>query len=59
MAERCQTDIVRQTGVAARVTKEAFLFYGIACLLYLLLATVSSIGLNAVSRWANRAEVGR
>ncbi|MFN3507537.1 MAG: ABC transporter permease [Allorhizobium sp.] len=52
-------DIVRQTGIAARVTKEAFLFYGIACLLYLVLATVSSIGLNAVSRWANRAEVGR
>ncbi len=52
-------DIVRQTGVAARVTKEAFLFYGIACLLYLILASVSSIGLNAISRWANRAEVGR
>ena len=52
-------DIVRQTGIAARVTKEAFLFYGIACLLYLILASVSSIGLNAISKWANRAEVGR
>lgn len=52
-------DIVRQTGVAARVTKEAFLFYGIACLLYLILATVSSIGLNAIARWANKAEGAR
>lgn len=52
-------DIVRQTGVAARVTKEAFLFYGIACLLYLVLATVSSIGLNAIARWANKAETAR
>ena len=52
-------DILRQTSVAARVTKEAFMFYGIACLLYLALATVSSIGLNAIARWANRAEANR
>jgi His/Glu/Gln/Arg/opine family amino acid ABC transporter permease subunit len=32
------TDILRQTGIAAKVTKEAFLFYGIACLLFLALA---------------------
>ncbi|KPF47031.1 ABC transporter permease [Rhizobium sp. AAP43] len=52
-------DILRQTGVAARVTKEAFLFYGLACLIYLALASVSSIGLNAISRWANRSEASR
>ena len=53
------TDILRQTGVAARVTKEAFLFYGLACLIYLVLASISSIGLNAISRWANRSEASR
>jgi hypothetical protein len=37
------TDILRQTGVAARVTKEAFLFYGIAFLLFLVLALLSSV----------------
>lgn len=52
-------DILRQTGVAARVTKEAFLFYGLACLIYLALASVSSVGLNAISRWANRSGASR
>jgi polar amino acid transport system permease protein len=53
------TDILRQTGVAAKVTKEPFLFYAIACALYLVLATLSSFGLNAISNWANRAEARR
>ncbi|MCJ8518130.1 polar amino acid transport system permease protein [Pseudorhizobium tarimense] len=52
-------DIVRQTGVAARVTKEAFFFYGIACLLYLVLAMISSFGLGFVERWAKRSETVR
>jgi polar amino acid transport system permease protein len=52
-------DILRQTGVAARVTKEAFLFYGLACLIYLALASMSSIGLSAIARWANRSGVSR
>ncbi len=43
-------DIVRQTGIAARVTKEAFLFYGVACLIYLLLAVLSSIAFAAIER---------
>ncbi|WP_159948127.1 ABC transporter permease [Rhizobium sp. 18065] len=53
------TDILRQTGVAARVTKEAFLFYGLACLIYLCLASLSSIGLSAIARWANRSGISR
>ena len=52
-------DILRQTGIAARVTKEAFLFYGLACLIYLGLASLSSIGLSAIARWANRSGVSR
>jgi len=43
-------DIVRQTGIAARVTKEAFICFGIACLLYLILAVLSSFVLAAIER---------
>jgi polar amino acid transport system permease protein len=53
------SDIVRQTGIAARVTKEAFLFYGIACLLYLVLAVLSSIVFNAIERRVGRMEHAR
>lgn len=44
------SDIIRQTGIAARVTREAFLFYGVACLLYLFLAILSSIAIGALER---------
>lgn len=49
-------DILRQTGVAARVTKEPFLFYGIACLLYLALAIISAIALSRLERMTKRGE---
>ena len=43
-------DILRQSYVAARVTQEAFLFYGFAILLYLMLAVISSFGIRAIER---------
>ncbi|WP_309084361.1 ABC transporter permease [Chelativorans sp.] len=43
-------DILRQTQVAARVTKQAFLFFGLACLIYLALAVLFSIVLSAIER---------
>ncbi|MEP4033625.1 ABC transporter permease [Roseibium polysiphoniae] len=52
-------DLVRQAGIAARVTKEPFLFFGIACLIYLLLAMISSFGLVRVERWSKRGEATR
>jgi len=52
-------DILRQTGVAARVTKEAFEFYSIACLLFLILAFLSSLVFSSIERWAKRSEVAR
>ncbi|WP_018239955.1 ABC transporter permease [Ensifer sp. BR816] len=52
-------DILRQTGIAARVTKEAFQFFGIACILFLILAMVSSIAFSALERWTKRAEMHR
>jgi polar amino acid transport system permease protein len=52
-------DIIRQTGIAARVSREAFFFYTIACLLYLVLAMISSFGLGFIERWAKRSGVSR
>ena len=52
-------DILRQTGVAARVTKEAFQFYAIACLLFLVLALLSSVLFFYIERWAKRSEATR
>ncbi|WP_420959996.1 ABC transporter permease [Brucella sp. IR073] len=49
-------DIMRQTGVAARVTKEAFLFYGVACMLYLVLALISSYFINRIENWAYQSQ---
>ncbi|MDI6025980.1 ABC transporter permease [Corticibacterium sp. UT-5YL-CI-8] len=44
------SDILRQTGIAARVTNQQFLFFGIACLVYLVLAIISSFGISAIER---------
>ena len=52
-------DILRQTGVAARVTKEAFEFYAIACLLFLILAFLSSLVFSAIEGWTKRSEAVR
>ena len=53
------TDILRQTGIAARVTKEAFLFYGIACVLFLVLALLSSIVFSSIESRVKRSEAAR
>ena len=53
------TDIVRQAYVAARVTQEAFLFFGLATLIYLALAILSSFGIGAIERSVKRQEVAR
>ena len=50
------SDIMRQAGIAARVTKEAFLFFGIACLLYLTLAMLSSVVFSRIEQAAKRSE---
>ncbi|MBB4569762.1 ABC transporter permease [Rhizobium leucaenae] len=52
-------DIIRQTGLAVRATKEPFFFYLVACGLYLALAIISSAGLLYLDRWAKRAEFRR
>lgn len=52
-------DILRQTGVAARVTREPFLFFGLACVIFLVLTFVSNIGVGRIERWTRRGEVVR
>jgi len=49
-------DLLRMTGIAVRVSKEPFFFYGIACLLYLAMSMVSSIGIGAIERWSGRGQ---
>ncbi|KTQ96780.1 ABC transporter permease [Aureimonas ureilytica] len=53
------SDILRQTGVAARVTREPFFFFALACVLYLILTFVSSLALGRLERWTRRGEAAR
>ncbi|HRP78918.1 MAG TPA: ABC transporter permease [Aquamicrobium sp.] len=53
------SDIIRQAGIAARVTREAFLFFGIACLIYLGLAMLSSVAFAWIERRVGRTEPAR
>lgn len=53
------TDILRNTEIAVGVTKEAFFFYFVACMIYLVLSMVSSVGLGRISAWAERGEAAR
>jgi polar amino acid transport system permease protein len=53
------SDILRQTGVAARVTKEAFLFFGLACIIYLALAIISSFFIEKIELWTKKSGVSR
>jgi polar amino acid transport system permease protein len=47
-------DLLRATSVAVRATKEPFLFYFVACLIYLAMSLVSSIGIAGIERWSER-----
>ena len=44
-------DLLREISIAARVTKEPFFFFSVACLLYLLLAIVSLFFINKIEKW--------
>ncbi len=47
-------EIMRQATVGAGSTKQPFTFYAVACVLYLLLTTISGQGFARAERWANR-----
>lgn len=53
------SDILRQAGIAARVTKHAFLFFGFATLLYLAIAILSSFALKSIENRVSRNEAHR
>lgn len=52
-------DILRQTGIAARVTREQFNFFALACVLYLLLTFASLMVVRRIEGWARRGDVAR
>ncbi len=47
-------DLLRQTQVAVSSTKQPFFFFTVACLMYLVLSMVSSIGIGRIDAWASR-----
>jgi polar amino acid transport system permease protein len=49
-------DLLRNTFVAVGNTKQPFFFYFVACMIYLLLAIISSFGISWIERWAERGE---
>jgi polar amino acid transport system permease protein len=53
------SDLLRQASIASRVTKHAFLFFGVAGLIYLALAIVSSFAIQAVERAVGTQETRR
>ena len=53
------TDILRQSQIAARVTREPFLFFGTAIVIYLVLTLISSIAIGRIDRWTKRGEMAK
>lgn len=53
------SDLTRKAYEASRVTKEPFLFFSVACLLYLLLAIISSYGIGGIERAVGKREATR
>ena len=49
-------ETLRQVSVASRVTKEPFVFFGVACLIYLVLTLSSSAVLNRIDERMARAD---
>lgn len=53
------SDLLRNTNIAVGVTKQAFFFFFVACLLYLVMSIISSLGISRISAWAERGQGGR
>jgi polar amino acid transport system permease protein len=52
-------DTLRQSGIASRVTREPFLFFGVACAIFLVLTMLSSIVIGRIDTWTRRSGVTR
>ncbi|MCB8839220.1 ABC transporter permease [Aurantimonas sp. VKM B-3413] len=53
------SDILRQAGIAARVSREPFLFFGVAIVLYLVLTMISSLAIGRIDRWTKRGAMAK
>lgn len=49
-------DLLRTTNVVVGATKEPFFFYFVACMIYLLLSIISSVGIGQIDAWTRRGE---
>ena len=49
-------DLLRTTNVIVGSTKEPFFFYFVACMIYLLLSIISSVGIGQIDAWTRRGE---
>jgi polar amino acid transport system permease protein len=47
-------DLLRQTSVAVGSTRQPFFFYAVACLIYLTMSMLSSIGIWRIHVWSSR-----
>ncbi|MGE0230726.1 MAG: ABC transporter permease [Flavobacteriaceae bacterium] len=52
-------DLLRKTNIAVGATKEPFFFYMTACLIYLAISLISSMGVLRAEKWASRGEARR
>ncbi|MCB1491379.1 MAG: ABC transporter permease [Rhodobiaceae bacterium] len=52
-------DLLRRINIVVGNTKEPFFFFFVACMIYLALSILSSIGLGAIDRWTSRGEEKR
>ena len=52
-------DTLRQADIAARVTRQPFLFFGVACAIYLVLTVLSSLAIGRIDRWTKRGGIVR
>lgn len=50
-------DLLRETSIVVGATKEPFFFYLVACLIYLVMSIISSIGIRAIEGWSERGMV--
>ena len=52
-------DLLRETSVAVGYTKEPFFFFSVACLIYLILSMLSSLGIWRIDAWVSRGGAQR
>lgn len=50
-------DLLRKTNIAVGATKEPFFFYFVACMIYLVMSMISSVGIGRINTWAQKGEV--